>query len=658
MSNDSGQRRRPEAAIKLNQVLGGCQGENAATSLDCNFDELALDLAHGKLEEQLTAFERILTHPDSCDDLKRFALKTALESMQGRFGSTLLELKQLKRYLLIIGMQAAGDPQSLDLAFAILRGLHSDAGEAHDLPRLRLLRDALAGMMSQMLGESLPLSPQQFVRAFKRMEQLKKRDAALACVFLGSSYYPHDASLLELAAVCAERAGRMREAAERYKLLIAMRPDKPQYMLRKASALLHHGEEIESVLTDLNAYLARHPRSQKAITLKLDALLQLDQLEQVRSFADEAIAKHPNNATLYVRRAYALAGMGIMKQARADMAKAQELDPKAATSLPPMRHAMYDFPPAGGEEDDVYSAHSRGGDGFLEETVQIPQQSFSDIGGLKPIIEQLRRHIEYPLKFPELAKQYGIEAGGGIILYGPPGCGKTMLARAVAGETGCKLINVNMSRILDKWVGNTEKAIAMVFSTARKNAPSILFFDEVDAIGRSRDRARNTWEVSFVSQLLAEMDGIQGRSEKVLMLGATNQPWNVDLAMRRSGRLGKLLYVAPPDEDARRDIFGIYIARKPLVADGIDLAELARRTPHHSADAIRAIVDEAAAIPWLQAVGGGEARPVCQADLLAALEKVPPDLQEWQRMLARFEEFAEPVQLSRRIGFSRLACGE
>lgn len=658
MSNDNGNRRRPEAAIKLNHVLGGRQSAKADTAQSCNFDELALDLAHGKLDEQLNAFERILTHPDSTDDLKRFALRTALESMQGRFGSSKPEMKQMERYLRLIGAQAIADSQSLSLVFAVLRGLHADASESHDLPRLRLLRDSLALMLSQLLGESAPLSPQQFMRASRKMEQMKKRDAAMACVYLGSSFYPHDAALLEMAAVCAEKAGRAHEAAERYRLLIAMRPDKPQYMLRKAAVLLHQGEDLESVVTDLDGYLARHPRSQKAITLKLDALLQMDQLEQVRSFADEAIAKHPKNAALYVRRAYALAGMGIMKQARADMAKAHELDPKAATSLPQLRHAMYDFPPMGGEEDDVYNAHSRGGDGFLEENVQIPQQTFADIGGLKPIIEQLRRHIEYPLKFPELSKQYGIEAGGGIILYGPPGCGKTMLARSAAGETGCKLINVNLSRILDKWVGNTEKAISMIFATARKNAPSILFFDEVDAIGRSRDRSRNSWEVSFVSQLLAEMDGIQGRSEKVLLLGATNQPWNVDLALRRSGRLGKLLYVAPPDEDARSDIFRIYIARKPMVAEGIDLTELARRTPHHSADAIRAIVDEAAAIPWLKAVEGGEARPISQDDLLAALEKVPPDLQEWQRMLARFEEFAEPVQLSRRIGFVRLASGE
>jgi hypothetical protein len=185
MVNDTGQRRRPEAAIKLNIGPAGRQSAKPDTAQSRRFDELVLELAHGRLEEQLSALERILTHADADPDLRRYALKTALETMSGRFGASRPEAKQLERYLRLVASQATADPKSRSLALAILRGLCAEANDARDLPRLRTLRDAFGGLLTNLTGAKGDLSPQRISAACKQLARAKERTAAHALVQMG-----------------------------------------------------------------------------------------------------------------------------------------------------------------------------------------------------------------------------------------------------------------------------------------------------------------------------------------------------------------------------------------------------------------------------------------------------------------------------------------
>src|SRR6476661_1456762 len=173
----------------------------------------------------------------------------------------------------------------------------------------------------------------------------------------------------------------------------------------------------------------------------------------------------------------------------------------------------------------------------------------------------------YPLKRPDLYKAFGKKVGGGLLLYGPPGCGKTFLARATAGEAGIHFVAVGIEEVLDMWLGQSEKKLHELFKTAREKAPAILFFDEVDSLGGRRSGLRHESYRTLVTQFLSELDGANGRTEGVLVVGATNAPWDVDPAFRRPGRFGEVLFVPPPDLRARVEILKLKLAGKPVAAD-------------------------------------------------------------------------------------------
>ena len=209
--------------------------------------------------------------------------------------------------------------------------------------------------------------------------------------------------------------------------------------------------------------------------------------------------------------------------------------------------------------------------------VEKPTITFADVGGLDELKEKVRLRVLYPLKRPDLYKAFGKKVGGGLLLYGPPGCGKTFLARATAGEAGIHFVAVGIEEVLDMWLGQSEKKLHELFKTARAKAPAILFFDEVDSLGGRRSGLRHESYRTLVTQFLSELDGAGGQSEGVLVIGATNAPWDVDPAFRRPGRFGEVLFVPPPDLRARVEILKLKLAGKPVAAD-IDVAEIARAT--------------------------------------------------------------------------------
>jgi SpoVK/Ycf46/Vps4 family AAA+-type ATPase len=262
-------------------------------------------------------------------------------------------------------------------------------------------------------------------------------------------------------------------------------------------------------------------------------------------------------------------------------------------------------------------------DYFLEK----PTTKFSDVGGMKNVKNEISLKIIQPLKNPDLYKAFGKKAGGGILLYGPPGCGKTFIAKATAGEIDAKFISIGLHDILDMWIGNSEKNLHQVFEVARANKPCVLFFDEVDAIGSSRADLKQSAMRHVINQFLAELDGVDADNEGILILAATNAPWSVDGAFRRPGRFDRIIFVAPPDEEARVDILQQLLKDKP-VAD-VDVKKIAAQSEGYSGADLNALLDIAVEDKLTQSIETGELQPITTKDLLRALKVHKPTTQEW-----------------------------
>ncbi|MCD6557682.1 MAG: CDC48 family AAA ATPase [Candidatus Aenigmarchaeota archaeon] len=256
-----------------------------------------------------------------------------------------------------------------------------------------------------------------------------------------------------------------------------------------------------------------------------------------------------------------------------------------------------------------------------EVLIEIPKVKWSDIGGLEEIKKKLKEMIEWPLKYPDSFKRLGIKPPTGVLLYGPPGCGKTLLAKAVANESGVNFISIKGSEILSKWVGESEKRIRDIFRRAKQVAPSIIFFDEIDALVPQRGRSFNEYSERLVSQILTEISGVEELHD-VIVMAATNRPDIIDPALLRPGRFDRQLFVPLPDEKAREKIFEVHTRNVPLSKD-ISLKELAKRTENYTGADIEAIVREAG----MNALRRDKnAREITKKDIEEALSKVKPSV--------------------------------
>lgn len=256
-----------------------------------------------------------------------------------------------------------------------------------------------------------------------------------------------------------------------------------------------------------------------------------------------------------------------------------------------------------------------------------PTISFSDIGGMERVKENIRLNIIFPMQNPELFQAYGKSGGGGILLYGPPGCGKTFISRATAGECRANFTNMSITDILDMYIGESEKNLHELFEKARLRTPSIVFIDEIDAIGGSRHQMQNSTSRILTNQLLIEMDSTQNNNRNLLVIGATNTPWYVDPALRRPGRFDRILFIPPPDLEARIDILQLHMKGKPLEA--IDYKTIAQQTHRYSGADLKGICDIASESAIRRAMTSGKIMPITTEDLLDALRVVKPSTIEW-----------------------------
>jgi transitional endoplasmic reticulum ATPase len=269
-----------------------------------------------------------------------------------------------------------------------------------------------------------------------------------------------------------------------------------------------------------------------------------------------------------------------------------------------------------------------------EVMVEAPQIRWSDIGGLDAAMEKLREGIELPLKHPEAFRRIGIRPARGFLLYGAPGTGKTLLAKAAARESHANFIATKSSDLLSKWYGESEQQIARLFARARQVAPTIIFIDEIDSLVPARGAGLGEPQVTerVVNTILAEMDGLE-ELNNVVVMGATNRPSLIDPALLRPGRFDELIYVAPPDTAGRRRILAIHTSDMPL-ADDVDLESLAQRSERFTGADLEDLVRRAGLMALRRGLDSGK---VTMADFEGALEETrasvtPEMLEEYDRI--------------------------
>lgn len=309
-------------------------------------------------------------------------------------------------------------------------------------------------------------------------------------------------------------------------------------------------------------------------------------------------------------------------------AELEELLTAALADTGTMRRVMDD--PDDDEADEVYLT------GTLVET--LDRVTFADVGGLDEVKKAIHRTIILPFQRPDLYEKYGRSAGGGILLYGPPGCGKTLLARATAGECGLPFINLRIEDVLNEFQGVSERRLHDAFEQARAMAPCVLFIDEIDAFGYARHKQQGSAGRALVDQLLQELDAIGADNRGLLVLSATNAPWDLDDALKRPGRFDRVVFVPPPDEKARRAIIDIALQDRPTT--DIPVKELASKTALSSGADLISLVEHAVDRAIDETLDTGGDVPINAGHFRASLGDVRPTTLDWLRTARNYVEFA------------------
>jgi SpoVK/Ycf46/Vps4 family AAA+-type ATPase len=321
--------------------------------------------------------------------------------------------------------------------------------------------------------------------------------------------------------------------------------------------------------------------------------------------------------------------------------------PPAALPTPPTQRSSgheyedFDWDAAARDLGEILPPMFLDGDAELTEPafdVEASAVRLADVGGMAQVKKRLEAAFLAPMRNPELSRLYGKSLKGGLLLYGPPGCGKTFLARAIAGELGAAFFSVTLADVLDMYIGQSERNLSEIFATARRNAPCVLFLDEVDALGQRRSQLRSNSMRGTVNQLLSELDGVGAQNDGVFVLAATNAPWDVDVALRRPGRLDRTVLVLPPDQSAREAILRHHLKGRPVAK--IDLGGTAKRTEGYSGADLAHVCETAAERALMDSAVSGTVRMIEMRDLEAALGEVRPSIGPWLESARNVAMFA------------------
>ncbi len=448
--------------------------------------------------------------------------------------------------------------------------------------------------------------------------------------------------------------GSFDKAIENYNTAIILNPNFPEAYFNRGLCY-YNKKDYDKSIKDYTKAADLDPDNPVIYNNRGDAHYRKQEYDKAIMDYDKAVMLNNSYLKAYYNRGLAYAVLEDYDKAVEDFTKVVELDPDFAEAyyvrglafeyLENADKAIENYQKALDLNPDLQeaSAHmeavktkkeggGEGGEGASKvdtvKLVQRPSVNFSHVAGMKKVKDSFFDYIVRPLQNPELARKYGKLGGGGLLLYGPPGCGKTFIVKAAAGESGVSFINAKLSDLLDMYVGNTEKNIHKVFEAARKNAPSILFIDELEALGGRREKMDQSATRSAINQLLYEMDGVEAHNENVLVIGATNSPWSVDTALRRSGRFSKMVYIPEPDGASRADLFKIYLAKRPL-GKGIQYGRLGRATEGFSSADVKQICDDSAAIPWKEAFLTGKERSIMMKDILKTIKACKSTLPPW-----------------------------
>jgi transitional endoplasmic reticulum ATPase len=411
------------------------------------------------------------------------------------------------------------------------------------------------------------------------------------------AHSPDNLPLLLLFAHAALDEWALDDARTAFEQALAIEPNRPEAQVGIARVLFLAGKASEAAVRT-EAVIQQNPQFAPAHALLARLELLDGNRESARSHYNEALRLDPT-----------LRDPGIEAELGAPNAEPQE--PEKVTLGAPS------FSSGDDEEEDAQNPAD----------VEKPKLSFAEVGGMDAVKDEIRMKIILPLQKPELFRAYGKKLGGGVLLYGPPGCGKTLLARATAGEIKASFISIGIHQILDLYLGNSEKNLHALFETARQNRPAVLFFDEVDALAADRNDLKRSAGRTLINQFLAELDGNLGDNDGLLILGATNAPWHLDPAFRRPGRFDRILFVPPPDESARKSIINVMAAGKPLAS--LDAEKIAAKTRDFSGADLKAVFDIAIERSLAKAVKEGRVVPISTSDLVDSAKTVKPSTRAW-----------------------------
>ncbi len=395
---------------------------------------------------------------------------------------------------------------------------------------------------------------------------------------------------------------------------------------------------IEALRDSLEADPANHAVRAHLAQLLLDAGRPGEALAE----ATIVLAAEPDNVPVLRVAASAASAAGEESRATAYARLADALAPEGAAPAAPVVPDETAAPAYAGAVPDTAEELLESwndSEALVEPELGTLSQAgitLADVGGLADVKRRLELSFLAPMRNPELRLQFGKSLRGGLMLWGPPGCGKTFIARALAGELGASFYEIGLSDVLDMYVGSSERNLRSIFDAARRNRPCLLFFDEIDALGQKRSQLRHGGAAmrGVVNQMLSELDGATSDNEGIFVLAASNHPWDIDSALLRPGRFDRSVLVLPPDLNARRAILAFHLKGRP--AEPLDLTALAKATDGYSGADLALACEQATESAMEASIAAGTVQPITQAHLLEAVRSIRPSIADWMEMAKNY----------------------